>query len=739
MLTACTGTRHLQPEEALLGKSKLDYVDAENIKRSQINPEINKALADPSNTKVIWMRPALAIYNSVREPKKEKGIRNYLKNRLGQEPVLYSDIPTANTADRIQKTLNNEGYFNAEVQAVLSYHRKEIRPTYRIVFHPPYRIGTFTYNASQTHIDDSIQTIVLDTPLKQGKRYSLQQLIDERKRIGQQLNNKGFYHFKPEFLEYIIDSGSRHHQLDIQLRIKPEINPEYLQAMRIKSIQVIDDYRLNTKHPYDTANLDGIEYLTITHPIKPTIVLNTLHLRPGDYYAASKHVLSLNHFNELHTFKYSNLVFTPVDEQHLHAVVTLVPANPTMVYAELDASIKSNHNAGPGIKLSINRRNLFRGAELLNLNLGGQFETQINASGNISYELNAEANLLLPRLFPFKYKQVTQSYLPSSTITTSAVLSERYDYYKMLTLNTSLKYSWRRNKNLYWGYNPIDINLSNLLSTTERFNDFLQQNPSVLRSFEEQFIVGSGVYANYNKPTGNPLFFGVQVDGSGNYLNLLQHIVGNPPADSPQKLFNEIYAQFLRIQSEYRYRQLLPLKVELATRFFTGVGVPYHNSQVMPYIKQFSVGGTNSLRGFAARSIGPGTYKEATEGEALVFTDQTGDIKIESNIEFRHPIWGFIKGAFFADAGNVWLARADSLRPGAEFGWSDFAHELAVSAGYGIRIDFSPLVIRLDTAWPFRYPYQKNGRYWQMANFDFGNPEWRRNNLILNISLGYPF
>ena len=270
----------------------------------------------------------------------------------------------------------------------------------------------------------------------------------------------------------------------------------------------------------------------------------------------------------------------------------------------------------------------------------------------------------------------------------------------------------------------------------------MSQNPSIKRSFEEQFIIGFSYNFIINKlnETNRRLYYVYAgIDPSGNILALLNKIgSSSEEADEKMTLFGTPISQYFRIRTDLRYYFRTGKESRIATRLYTGLGIPYGNSSVMPYIKQFYSGGTNSLRAFRARSVGPGSY-HPTESLDNVLVDQTGDIKLEGNIEYRFPIVGFLKGALFTDIGNIWLVNADSLRPGGQFDLARFYKQFAVGLGVGLRIDVDIVVIRFDWAFPVRKPWLPEDERWVFDEVDLFDRNWRKDNVLWNISIGYPF
>jgi outer membrane protein assembly factor BamA len=321
--------------------------------------------------------------------------------------------------------------------------------------------------------------------------------------------------------------------------------------------------------------------------------------------------------------------------------------------------------------------------------------------------------------------------LPTTNISAGYNLFNRLDLYRLNSLFANFGYQWRRTDRVSHSFNPLEVIFTQIpeSSKSDEFRDYLAENPGVQRSFDEQFIVGTAYEFTYQPAvtSRNEFFFRGGVDMAGNLLNGL-YSVSNANRDSTGRytLFGVPFSQYIRTRVDLQYSFNFNQRSKLVTRVSAGVGIPIGNSDVLPYIKQFYVGGTNSLRSFIARSVGPGSEIPPTG-----YNDLTGDIRLEGNLEYRFNIAGSLKGALFMDAGNIWLYEDDPSRPNGTFRFSTFLDEMAVSSGWGLRWDFDFLVARLDFAYTLRTPYLPEGERWT-TDFDFWNP-------AINIAIGYPF
>jgi outer membrane protein assembly factor BamA len=394
--------------------------------------------------------------------------------------------------------------------------------------------------------------------------------------------------------------------------------------------------------------------------------------------------------------------------------------------------------AGPAVNLSYRDRNLFRGGELFIVNLNGGFETYIGSSrsGFSSYRLGTDARLSFPRfVVPFKSIRESDAFIPKTHIKVGFDILSRLDFYTMNTVGISYGYSWKESLYKSHELNPISITYVELGNVTKRFTDLLDRNLLLRKGFEEQFIVGSTysyIFNNVPKDKMHTFFFNGNVDLSGNTISLLDQVAGNSKKGTQTKIFGAPYAQYARFDFDFRHYYKIGRHYKFVSRLITGVGLPYGNSDILPYNRQFFAGGVNSVRAFPARSLGPGRYRPSSENEN--FFEQGGDIRFETNFEFRFDITSIIKGALFTDAGNVWLMNKHPELPGAQFDPAKFLTELGWGAGFGLRFDASIFVLRTDLAFPLSTPYGSRNSTTATQSLFGGS-----NSFLLNVAIGYPF
>jgi hypothetical protein len=319
---------------------------------------------------------------------------------------------------------------------------------------------------------------------------------------------------------------------------------------------------------------------------------------------------------------------------------------------------------------------------------------------------------------------------------------KRVDYFDMRTFQFIYGFKWKENIRKEHELNPLNVSYTSISNQSAAFTELLDSNPFLKKSYEELFIAGGNYSFTYNEQTETQkkiqFFLLATAETAGNVFSLAKLIGGDKPSsENPSKVIGSIYSQYVKFSLDARGYYNLTDKNKLAMRVFAGAGKPFGNSSVLPYTKQFFSGGPNSLRGFQINSVGPGTFYQNVDNRG--FLQLGGEIKLETNVEYRFDIYRFIKGALFADAGNVWLLKSNPENTGSQFLFSRFMNEVAVGAGAGVRIDVSFFILRFDLAMPLRKPWLEENHRWVTNQINFANSSWRRENLVLNVAIGYPF
>jgi outer membrane protein assembly factor BamA len=650
----------------------------------------------------------------------------------------------------LQNRLQNRGYFHATIKWDTVTRRKKTKVTFTANVGSQYTINSVSFPADSTGLGGAVTATADRSLLKLGDPYDLDLIKAERARIDERLKNTGYYYFSPDYLVIHVDSTIGGNKVDLFVRVKKETPGDARYVYRVKDIIVHADYGLEADTSSvkpDSSLYKGYFIIDPEQKFKPKVFDRTLVIRPGDVYSRSDHNLSLNRLISLGVYKFVKVQFEEVQTDTarlLNAYYYLTPLPRKSIRVEVGGLTKSNNATGSEVTLSWKNRNLLRGAELLTLSAYAGVERQISGQQPAvsTNRLGADINFIVPRItFPFKFN-TSSEFVPQTKMNLGYELFNRTDQYTLNSFKLNVGYVWKEHITKEHQLNLISVNYVHPLNITPEFQAELNGNITLQRSIEKQFIIGTNYNYNYNsqvrpnRKTHN-LYLNANVDVSGNLVGLIT----GAKASNRQLIFKVPFAQYIRFEPEVRYfyRYSPNPKSMLATRLILGGGYAYGNSQALPFTKSFFIGGTNSIRAFRARSLGPGTYYGGNADTSRRFLpDQPGDLKLEINAEVRFNLTSMFNGAVFVDAGNIWTLRDDPQRPGSKF-TNKWLSQLAVGAGFGLRVDLQLLILRGDLAFPLRKPWLPGGPQWVIGDIRFNNATWRRENMIFNLAIGYPF
>lgn len=745
-LAACNVTKHVPDGDYLYTGGKVEITDKDIKKKEKkvLEPDLTSLLRPKPNSSILGLRPKLWIYNITKNAK--KGPLKWIK-KYGEPPVLFSSVKVDYNRDLVSNRLENKGFFLATTASDTTIRRKKASLTYNAVAGPRYLIRSVNYTTDSSVLGKAVHATAENSFLKSGDSYDLDVIKAERERIDGRLKEQGFYYFSPENLIVQVDSTSERHRVDLFMNVKEETTDKARDAYTINNIYIYPNFKLRDTMKGRTP--EAIQYkdfyvIDRTKMFKPQVFERTMFFNKGDIYNRTDHNMSLSRLTSLGTFKFVKNQFQDSDttDAALDAYYYLTPMPKKAIRAEVTGRTNSANFTGSEFTLSWRNRNAFRGAELLTVSayIGTDVQYSGNNSGGNIFRYGAEANLNIPRFItPFKLN-TSSAFIPRTRITLGFDRLERQNNYKLNSFRTSFGYSWKESIEKEHQLNILGLTYVHASGVSEAYQKLADSISTYQRAIDDQLIIGPNYNFNFTNThrqnKKNTFYFNGNLDMSANILGLIQ----GAKEPEEKKIFDTPYSQYIRGEVDFRHYYKIGLNSQWASRLILGYGHAYGNSRALPFIKQFFIGGANSLRAFRARSLGPGTYLDpslGSEGETLS-ADQSGDIKFEFNTEFRPKLFSIVRGALFLDAGNVWLLNNDTQRPGAKFS-KDFMKELAVGTGAGVRIDASILILRLDLAFPLRKPWLPEGERWVFDSIDFGNKAWRKDNLVFNLAIGYPF
>jgi outer membrane protein assembly factor BamA len=750
IIHSCTPVRYLAEDEYLLDSYKIED------ERSKIpKEEFRNYIKQKPNKEILGWKFWLNLYN-LSDIENNNGWNRWLRN-IGEPPVIYNEDLKYNSTQQLEMFLFNKGYFNARVTDTTLIRNRSAKVIYKVHPGKPYFIRNIDYffedgDLSKYIMDDTTQII-----LKEGDRYDVDNFLLENSRIEEILRNNGYFSFTKDYIYYEVDSAIGNDEVDITMGIKKyskkDSDGNTVRAKHpvygIRNVTMISENDISGllsdslyEKQIDTVKYDDI--YVISDPevkIKHELITQKNYVIPGDLYSLRRVQQTYRNLTALSAFRLVDVNFDVVggDTNLLDCEIKMAPSVNQAFTGGIEGTT-SGGNIGAAGNLNYQHRNLFSGSEKFDLTFLGAIET-LSENREISrdqigtmQELGVEAKLALPQfLLPFRTDQFIRKFNPETSINIAYNYQKRPDYTRS-TFRGSFGYRWRGNRFVTHYVNPIEISLINTPMLSDEFREWLE-GTYLYYSYLPHFITDQRytmVYTNQSLRKNTDfqyVRFGFET--AGNLMYGIYRLVGSPAQDAVFQLFGVDYAQYARADIDVRHYEYLGEGSNTVFRGFMGVALPYLNSTAIPFEKQFFGGGANSIRAWRVKNLGPGSFAGDTVSK---YPNQTADMKIEFNFEYRFDLFWKLEGALFLDAGNIWSLSKEDDREGALFDLMNFYKEFAVGTGFGLRFDFNFFVFRFDLGIPLVDPSYPEGDRWVPSNNDL---KW--NDLGYNFAIGYPF
>lgn len=721
--------------------------------RSRLQRKINNAGNDSTEVRELRIKYDERI-NRLQERKKEG---NFLM-RIGEPPAIYDSLLMQRTMEQISIYLNANGYFNHTAEYTKEEKEKLVYITISIDEGIPYRYADLSYGIPDTAVLNIVLATSARSLIKPGKIYNEDELTQERDRLYEVLRNRGYYDFARAYIEFEVDTSYTGHQAQIKTIIR---NPEQDSLHKVYTINNVyyksDRDRFGISR--DTVQHNDISYIAYNHRISKNILDKKIDIYPGQRFSQLRTATTQRKLADLDIFQFNNVSYSkiidPTDSVYrLNAFISSLPAKRFQETAEFGLNY-TERTPGPFSSIRLRVRNVFGGAENLDIGLRGGFEGQIgltDASQTVLIkEFGGDISLSFPViLLPFTNKSLFANLNPRTRIIASYTNVDRVEY-KRSNYELGLDYIWQRYRHplqppvIQYIFSPVNLNIVQTDQISDVFLEELRYYSQGSRSLEESFRSGiiSNMAFNFIYNTNDYL-----QSRNAYYFRTLMEVGGLTNQLGLDLSFGNLRTfQYAKINPDFR--RYIPLGRDrlFAFRINMGVGTPLFGSSILPYDKYFFAGGASSVRAWQSRRLGPGSYATETlrfEGDQLVrqrdfSLEQPGEVLLEGSAEYRFNMFSFIDGAFFVDAGNVWVLREEETRPGANFEFNRFFKEIAVGTGFGIRFNLSVVVLRFDFATKIYEPAGIDGEKWVLNRFRFGDFFSRNNQSNLNIGIGYPF
>lgn len=762
-LSGCSVKKYLSDDEFLINKYKLTV----SPKQTKISTsELRSLITPPPNQKFIFFK--LKLWSYLRYQSKQSKFNGWLNKHFGEEPTLYSSRKIEIISRKMERYLDNIGFFNSKVEFETTFKHKTSVVKFTITPSIPYKISKIDYTINDTTLKQFFNETLKNSLINEGDIYNAYTFDDERDRITEDLRNNGYYFFNRNFIQFVVDSNHMDHEMDVNLIINNvkkqntnspgEFTEETHKRFFINTVSVLPEFDPNNTNKYDTTihqikfwkdsttyNYNFL-YNTKVH-IYPAAFNSAIKIKPGKPYSIKSVQTTYRKLFNYQIIQTANISFDTTnvppsnefDHHYINSRIQLKDNKLNRFSAEMEGTNSSGDMGIRGNLVFLNK-NIFNRAEVFRLRLKGGLEaqtisetTKTTSSLFNTFEAGIDGTFFFPRfLSPIRLDKFNQKYIPNTNLNFGFNYQRRPNYSRNIT-NLDIGYAWRTSKNVNHILTPVNINYVNIFPTTE-FDSILVNEPNrrLREQYSDHMIVGlkySFIFNNQNNRNQRHFnYLRVDLESSGNALYSINEIAGTHKSDSGYyRIFGVRYSQYFRINIDFRYYFYFKNKTNsLVWRLLLGAGVPYGNSDELPYEKGFYAGGANDMRGWIFKSLGPGDYSGNSPYEKI------GDIQIEGNLEYRFPIYSFFKGALFTDIGNIWTYERSTTFPGGQFYFNKFYKQLAVDAGVGFRFDFQILIFRIDVAVPLKNPAYPAGDRWRIRYIQPKDFVW-------NFGIGYPF
>lgn len=767
-ISSCQVAKNLPDGQSLLVKNKFIYEGKLSpAEKDKLRTDLPAIAAQKPNRKIFGFMPMrMWFYYSASNSKKLNKFRKWIIDKVGEPPVVFDSLLLKRSELAMENYMFNFGYFQANIVDTAIIKNKKTTVVYRLKPGNAWKIGTVKLMVRPFISDSVAANFMKNSRLITGQRFDIANHKAERERIETVLRNNGFYYFNREYITFDFDTSPDNNTVNVKIFINQPSDTAPHRQFRLNNFYITTDYvadRLNETLKRDTVFAgDSLEYAIFSAQriLRKLIVADAMFMKRGEWYNKEKELRTINRFAQLGVFKFISMDMVRArnrEGNYLDALISLTPAKRQSFIAGGEMSVTNEGLFGLSGAISYKNKNLSKRADQFVVDISSGVQLRFPRSNQVELiTTNAaiSATYFLNRMVGFsRYKSFSKSRNPRTRLNIGYNYEYRNDFdtnsvvtflYQLHNFNLTYGYDWLRGRYITHVLNPVAINFYLLPEKGKEFLRRLDLNPILKSSFEEQVTISQFYSFTYNNQVTATdkryMYFRASAEAAGNLIYAgFKAINTNTDNDSLYLIAQKPFSQFVRMEADFRNYFRIRQHGMFALRTYAGIGVPYGNSYALPFIKQFFVGGPNSLRGFLIREIGPGSYVDSTiynpetgKKKSVGFFNQTGDIKLELNAEFRFDLYRWLKAAVFVDAGNVWTIRKDN-RSNGNFDINRFWKEFAVDAGAGLRFDFNFFVIRFDYGFPIRDPRRTDGNRWQFKNgqaFKSGQ---------FQLAIGHPF
>lgn len=764
IVAACSTTRVIPEGESRLKENNIKITNSRSYQTSELEPYLKQK---PNTYFIFGWNPFLNVYNW--QNGKDGGWDRFVK-KIGQEPVIFDPLLVESSKENIKNHLTYQGYYNSKVtDKVITVNRKTT-VDYNVTLGRQYPVTEITYNIPDTLLAKSFYNDSLQNVIKQGEYLSEEYLGNSSEEISTTLRNRGFYGFSKNYFFFTADTlhkgGNAHLKVDIKNYTRNEsaeqarphrifrIGEVTMEALRKPSNPLVYEFSgdsviaipaMNISRPTDSINYKGIKIKYRRNLLlRPKVLARINSVYPDSLYNEQQVSYTYNRLSNLKLFSSVNIQMDQRDSNTVDCNMKLTASDLQGYKLGLEASVNSTGLFGISPSISYYHKNLFRGAELFSINLMGDFQTGIGNNKRAT-EFGASTSLSTPNFLLLPDRLFKANNIPRTEVTISYNFQERPEYTRNI-ISGSYSYVWSTRDKFFYKVSPLQLSIVKIYNMKPDFYESLR-DPFLINSYQDHFDLGLGTNFYYTTdaspiPAHSYFYLRWQNDLSGNLLSLFNNAM-KENSNGQRLIWDSPYSQYYRTETSVVYTWKFGKKEDhaIAARFLAGVGIGYGNSVTLPFEKLFWAGGAYSLRAWQARTVGPGYAQPDT---TFTIPNQTGDMRLEANLEYRFPLFWNFEGAVFADAGNVWNIKRNYTAKDAQendniitrseeglFKFDSFYRHIAADWGAGLRLNLDFVLLRLDMGMKIYDPAQNS---W------IGPRRWlRKGNYGVQFGVGYPF
>lgn len=715
---SCSTTRVLGDGQFRLADNKVVVDNDRKFNTKEIESYIKQK---PNSYIIFGWNPFLNIYNWSGK-NADKGINKFLR-KIGTAPVVYQPSQVEASVENINRHLEYLGYYGSDVRSEVRVNGKRVTVTYSVTLGRRYRIGNVSFAVPDGEFKEDFYADTAAVSIRPGDFLSEDALEKETERAASMFRRKGYFGFTKNYFSFEADTLARRDTADLLMTVK-----EYTRN------QTAEYARPHRKYFFGDVSISYDNDLKFND----RVLKNICTIRPGAMYDEREVNTTYSRLSALRLFSGVNVALNPRDSGIVDCDISLTKSRMQGFKVNLEGSTNSTGLIGISPQVSYYHKNIFHGGQWLNLGFLGNFQFKYDDRSVKSNEFGVSAGLSFPEFLGLPNSIFHGPSVPRTEINASYNYQNRPEYTRNM-ISTSYGYSGSlRNGKFFYQFYPIQAKIVRLTNLDPNFYTTLSGNPFMRDAYQNHFDVGSGLVAYYTTSTAlvpkeTYEYARLQLDASGNVLSLFNKAMKSDEYGS-RLIWNTPYSQYIRTELTLGKTFVFGKNggQALAIRLLGGVGYAYGNSSTIPFEKQFYSGGANSMRGWQARSLGPGNSKADT---TFVIPSQTGDVKLEANLEYRFPMFWKLCGAVFTDVGNIWTLKETDGDDGSHthFDLKNLAASLAADWGIGLRVDLNFLILRLDMGMKVYDPSLDTDR-WRAPS------QWlKKDGYTLHFGVGYPF